>query len=181
MNIFYLDSDPKVAAQMHCDKHIVKMIIESAQLLSTAHRVNDGTPVVALSNAGRRVTRYVLTDSREDALYKATHTNHPSALWCRASADNYAWLHRLFVNLLEEYTYRYGKEHLSTKLVEILRLSPVNIKQHPFTEPPQAMPDYCKVPGNSVIAYQNYYINEKLRFAKWTRRDVPLWLRGSTK
>lgn len=83
MNIFYLDSDPVVCAQMHCDKHVVKMILESCQLLSTAHRVLDGHSTIEKSASGRNVKRWYLNDLRQGILYGATHINHPSAIWCR--------------------------------------------------------------------------------------------------
>jgi len=111
MNIFYLDNDPKVCAEMHNDKHCIKMILEYAQLLSTAHRVLDGTLSVGLSETGRKQTRYVLPDNRESKLYVATHINHPSAIWVRKSYANYVWLSKLLTELCREYTYRYGKVH----------------------------------------------------------------------
>ena len=111
MNIFYLDNDPKICAQMHVDKHCIKMILEYAQLLSTAHRILDGTVSIGLGKTGRKQTRYVLPDDRESVLYSATHLNHPSAVWCRQSAMNYHWLYTLLVECCKEYTYRYGKIH----------------------------------------------------------------------
>ena len=96
MNIFYLHNDPKTCAEMHVDKHCVKMILEYAQLLSTAHRVLDGTLNVGLSASGRKKTSYVLMDQRESVLYSATHINHPSAIWVRQSDKNYDWLFSLF-------------------------------------------------------------------------------------
>ena len=89
MNIFYLDQDIERCVQMHCDKHVVKMMTEYLQLLSTAHRVIDGDPVVGKSDSGRKVTRWIVTDGREEMLHKATHINHPSAIWCRSTLDTY--------------------------------------------------------------------------------------------
>lgn len=175
MNIFYLHNDPFLAAQMHCNKHVVKMIVETAQLLSTAHRINDGHEVTELTQNGRRIKRYRLSDDRDNVLYKSTHPNHPSAQWCRESADNYQWLYTLFLALLQEYKVRYNKDHACVKLVRPLRKVPDRINMKPFTEPPPAMPDYCKVKGNSVQSYRNYYVNEKKHFAKWTNRPVPDW------
>jgi hypothetical protein len=91
MNIFYLHNDPKTCAEMHVDKHCVKMILEYAQLLSTAHRVLDGIQVVGLSKSGRKQTRYELSDNRDGILYSATHINHPSAIWCRKGIVQYRW------------------------------------------------------------------------------------------
>lgn len=175
MNIFYLSDTPKTAATMHCDKHVVKMIVETAQLLSTAHRINDGELVTELSDSGRRIKRYKLKDDREQVMYKSTHANHPSAVWVRASKENYSWTVRLFLELLNEYKHRYNRDHACVKLIQHLRFLPNNISNTPFTQPPQAMPDYCKVPGDSIKAYRNYYNLEKKRFARWTNREIPQW------
>lgn len=109
MNIFYVHSDPVICAQQHVDKHVVKMILEYAQLMSTAHRILDGVETVGLSKSGRKAKRWVLPDEREDALYKASHINHPSAKWCRHSLANYQFLFKLWIELMREYHYRYGK------------------------------------------------------------------------
>lgn len=175
MNIFYLDNDPKVCAQMHLDKHVVKMILEYCQLLSTAHRVLDGNQVSALSKTGRKVTRWILNDERESVIYSATHINHPSAVWVRQSDKNYDWLYSLLQELMTEYTHRYGKIHACSKLEMMLAMLPKNIPNQPFTEPTPAMPDEYKVSGDSIQSYKNYYIHEKHRFAKWTKRNTPIW------
>ena len=174
MNVFYLDSDPKVCAEQHCDKHVVKMILEYAQLLSTAHRVLDGIQSVGISKTGRKQTSYDLPDSRELKLYRATHINHPSAAWVRKSSGNYDWLYVMWRELMSEYTFRYHKRHACEKLIQQLRKLPYNIPQGRFTEPPPAMPDYCKIPGDSIRSYRNYYIQEKASFAKW-KRETPQW------
>ena len=174
MNIFYLDPNPKVCAEMHCDKHVVKMIIEYAQLLSTAHRVLDGVPTPGYTASGRRRTDYPIPSSRDGILYRATHLNHPSAVWARATSANYDWLYVLWRELMSEYTYRYHKRHACEKLISALKPLPYNIKHGEFTEPPPAMPDYCKIAGNSVASYRNYYIKEKISFAKW-KREIPEW------
>jgi hypothetical protein len=175
MNIFYLDHDVKKCAEMHNDKHVVKMILEYAQLLSTAHRVLDGTIVVGLSKTGRKQSRYVLPDSRESLLYSATHLNHPSAVWVRQSDKNYSWLFEMFESLLEEYTYRYGKKHACEKLVWALEVRPNNIPRGNFTEPTPAMPDEVKIVGDSIASYRNYYINNKTHLANWKKRTTPEW------
>jgi len=164
---------------MHNDKHLVKMILEYAQLLSTAHRVLDGTPTVSVGKTGRKQTRYIIGDSRDDILYSATHINHPSAVWARQSDKNYDWLFRLFQDLMTEYTYRYGKVHACSKLELHLANIPKNIPQKPFTEPTPAMPDDLKVPGNSIASYRNYYIHNKTHLASWkgkvNSRPIPTW------
>ena len=140
MNIFYLDKDPVKAAQVQYNKHVVKMILESAQMLCTAHHVY-GFP--------------------EDVPYKQAHLNHPSTIWCRQNRHNYMWLYRHMIALGDEYTRRYGKTHMSiTKCKNILRSYPALIPDGEFTQPPQAMPDKYK-DKCSVQAYWNYYIGEK--------------------
>jgi hypothetical protein len=180
MNIFYLHHDQKVCAEMHNDKHCIKMILEYAQLLSTAHRLLDGTQHVCLSKTGRKQTRYVLPDNRESVLYSATHINHPSAIWVRKSYENYEWLYTMFIELMNEYTYRYGKNHACEKLIDALYTPPTHIpKGVGFTEPTPAMPNDVKVAGDSIKSYRNYYINNKTHLASWrgkvNSRNIPNW------
>jgi len=178
MNIFYLDKDPKTAAEYHCDKHVVKMILESAQLLSTAHRVLDGELGTYISLGNRKIKQWTLSDWRESQLYKAAHYNHPCAVWVRQSSENYKWLYQLFKALCGEYFKRYGKVHLcETKLMDALSYLPDNIPKVQFTEPVQAMDLYpqCKVSGNSVLAYRNYYREIKSEIAEWNFSDKPYW------
>jgi len=177
MNIFYLDKDVKKCAEMHVDKHCVKMILEYAQLLSTAHRVLDGTLGTRLSKSGRKQQYYVLADKREQVLYSATHINHPSAVWVRQSDKNYSWLFEMFESLLEEYTYRYGKTHACQRLVWALEVRPNNISRGNFTEPTPAMPDQYKVDNDSVQSYKNYYLGDKIRMFAWKNRQTPTWIR----
>ena len=92
MNIFYLDKDPIKSAEMHCDKHVVKMIIEYAQLLSTAHRVLDGIEQIGVTSNNRKYKRYILNSNLENILYKSTMKNHPSAIWVRKSVHNYIYI-----------------------------------------------------------------------------------------
>jgi hypothetical protein len=184
MNIFYLDPDPKTCAEMHCDKHVVKMIIEYAQLMSTAHRVIDGEQYTDLTANGRRIQRWRLDDEREHILYKASHMNHPSAIWCRENLYNYQWLYTMWSHLLDEYTHRYGKIHSCQKLQDVLQNWPENIPLGEFFAPTPAMPVDLKVlaenpvPGrkyDSLKSYHKYYIQEKVRFAKWKNRNIPEW------
>ena len=177
MNIFYLDNDVNKCAEMHNDKHVVKMILEYAQLLSTAHRVLDGTICDGFSDSGRRKKTYTLADSRNGILYSATHINHPSAVWVRQSDTNYKWLQSMLVTLCKEYTYRYDKVHKCERdgLVEQLARLPDTIPSGHFTEPTPAMPDEVKVAGNSIKSYRNYYINNKTHLASWKKRNKPEW------
>jgi hypothetical protein len=179
MNIFYLDNNPRQCAEMHVDKHCVKMILEYAQLLSTAHRVLDGILTVGLSESGRKRKQYILSDKREQMLYSATHTNHPSAIWVRHSNQNYMWLAELLEELCWEYTYRYGKIHKVERdgLMQLLKNEfPRNIPIGPFTEPTPAMPDHYKVAGDSIQSYKNYYLGDKQRMFSWKSRPQPVWI-----
>lgn len=150
MNIFYLDPDPKKAAQYHCDKHVVKMILESAQLLSTTKNI-----------------------CGQVGPYKTTHQNHPSAVWTRFSRENYLWLGELLKELCEEYTHRYGKIHKTAQYIPNLLDAPPLLTKG-FGEPPQCMPDQFKN-SDTVAAYRNYYNVGKSHLAKWSKREKPSW------
>lgn len=187
MNIFYLDPDPKICAEMHLDKHVVKMIIEYAQLMSTAHRVLDGEEYTDLTANGRRIKRWRMQDSyMEQGLMKASHINHPSGIWVRASKENYMWLCQMWLWLMKEYTHRYGKHHACESRVEYLMDAPKNILKDNFYPPTPAMPPEVKILSANPIAgrkydvlksYHNYYIQNKAHFAKWTKREIPLWFK----
>ena len=159
MNIFYLAHSPVDCAKHHNDAHVRKMMIEYAQLMSTAHRVLD---------AGRN-------DVDHSNLYKCTHQNHPSAKWVRLSRHNYTWLYRMWKGLHEEYLARYGKSHLSwTKLHKALKTPPKNISNAPFTEPPACMPKEY-VEDDAVLSYRNYYMSsDKAHIATW-KTNRPYW------
>lgn len=151
MNIFVLHRDPGVAAQMSCDRHVVKMILESAQMLCTIK-----------SKHGDRTT------------YKPTHEHHPCTVWAGKSLHNYAWLWNHGRALCEEYTFRYGKVHKCQKLFDgELRRAPC-IPKLGLTEFAQAMPEQYRNP-DAVIAYRQFYLGEKARFATWRQRPEPLW------
>jgi hypothetical protein len=174
MNLFYLHKDPVQSAEMHCDKHVVKMIIEYAQMLSTAHRMLDGTQYTDASS-GRRIQRWRLDNSNMDGvLYKASHINHPSTRWVRENAIQYQYAYDMFTALCDEYTYRYGKIHLTdTKLRDLLNEIPNNITLGSYSEPPQCMPEDVKVQNDSISAYHKYYQEYKKDFAVWTARPTP--------
>lgn len=178
MNIFYLDKNQTLCAQYHVDRHCVKMILEYSQLMSTAHRVLDGAESIEIQN-NRRIKRWTLSNPQMDSvLYKATHINHPSAIWARKSKANYHWLCIMLRELCKEYTHRYGKVHKVERdgLMEVLYSSPVNISSNEFTEPTPAMPEEFKVPGNSVLSYHNYYNGSKTRLHSWKSRSVPYFI-----
>jgi len=145
MNIFYLDKDPAKAASYFYDKHKVKMILESAQMLCTAHH------------------HY---GNGDNVPYKKAHYNHPSTIWCRQNASQYMWLYDHMIALGKEYTKRYNKTHLTIiKCKDVLKQLPPAIPDSTFTEPPQCMPDHHKVPDCSITAYWNYYEQDKYTVA----------------
>ena len=155
MNIFYLDHDPQIASKYHCNKHVVKMILETAQMLSTCHHVY-GTDV--------------------DGLYKPTHKNHPSSVWVRESKAHYDWTFSLFKNLSKEFKSWRGKDHMSwTKLANKLSNAPTNISSDIWLDtPPLCMPDIYKS-NDPVTSYRNYYQGDKAYMATWTDRIQPDW------
>ena len=163
MNIFRLSDDPKECAEMHCDKHVVKMLLETAQLLSTTIRMLEGDEVA---------------DSR--GMYKLSHKNHPTSVWVRDNTGNYNWTIALLVYLCSQYRKRYAKCHASERLVPTLfnsiRGPPERMRVEDSTTLPQCMPDKYKVDGDPVTAYRNYYRGEKAHFAKWDRgTPTPVW------
>ena len=159
MNIFYLDHDQTTCAQYHVDKHITKMTVELAQLLSTAHHViNPDAPYAP-------------------NIYKLTHKNHPSAVWARASRQNYDWLYTMLRALSTEYTYRYGKIHATTRLFPYLKNAPDSLESKPFTEPTLAMPDEYRIDGDAIQSYRNYYNGGKRELFAWKNRPVPHFIK----
>ena len=155
MNIFLLDTDTKKCAQYHCDKHVVKMILETAQLLCGVHH---------------------MTNQITEAPYKLSHRNHPCSIWARESLSNYLYLCELGLELCKEYTYRYGKRHKSQDVIEWCLINKPNIADKEFTEPARAMPDEYK--SNCVVeSYRSYYMGEKSKIAVWKNRETPEWFK----
>jgi len=183
MNIFFSDKDPVVAARMSCDKHVCKMIIESAQMLSTAHRILDGEEYTDKTKNGRKIKRWRLKNSNEEAvIYKASHIKHPSTVWVMQSAYNYRWLYLHMLELNEEFKKRYNhtQDHMTIrKLKDILNHPPKNIPLGQIgTDPTPAMPDECKIPGDVVGSYRKYYIMKKKEFATWKApAKTPQWFK----
>ena len=158
MNIFVLDECPIQSAQMQCDKHVVKMPLETAQMLcSVWHRYGLGDKVP----------------------YREAHKNHPCTLWTGDSAENYEWLWQHGMELCFEYTRRYNKIHKCQQV--IMDLDKVHATMFPVdtngTPHPQCMPEeYKEGMHNSVLAYRRYYVNDKKDIAKWEKsRAVPKW------
>lgn len=179
MNVFVYSTIAWICALYHPDKHVIKMVLEYAQLLSTAHRVLDGTQATELTKTGRKMKRWRLADSKADALvYSATHVNHPCAVWVRKSKANYEWLAQLLVEVSKEYTFRYGKTH-KCQLIGLVDFlvshAPANIPEGDRTPFALAMPDECKVPGNAVSSYHKYFNERKQKLAAWKNRETPDW------
>ena len=180
MNIFILNENPVIAAQEQCDKHVVKMILESAQMLSTCHRMLDGSETRKPSKSGKTMSKYwVLPDNnKESVMYKAVHMNHPCTVWTRESHENYNWHYEHFVALCEEYTYRYGRVHATdAKLRTMLKELPTNIPMIDQTQFKLAMEHepQCKLPC-PIESYQRYYETKQVNFKMaWTKRQQPEW------
>jgi hypothetical protein len=189
MNIFALDNDPVKAAQMHCDKHVVKMIVEAAQMLSTAHRMIDGKMEIIQAQTPKGLWRKkkVWTHPNkklDQTLYKVAHPGHPSTKWTMESSANYEWHYQLFVALCDEYTYRYGKVHKTdTLLRKVLAPTPKKIVQWSLTPFALAMKSapQCMDPKNPVASYRAFYQTKQDRFKMvWTGRKVPRWFNVSS-
>jgi len=152
MNIFYLDPNIDKCVQFHCDKHVVKMVLEYAQLLSSVHH---------------------MTGSSNESMYKLTHKNHPDAIWARSSMQNYEYLFCLAIALGDEYTYRYSKVHKSIAIIESMPTP--SLPSLGFSEPPKCVHDDFKQMDDTVEAYRAYYNRDKAHFCKWSHRPVPYW------
>lgn len=153
MQIFVLDKDPKKAARMHGDKHLVKAVLESAQLLSSAHWMTGGK-----------------------AHYRLTHKNHPCSKWVRESLSNYLWLCNHALELCAEYTRRYDKTHKSESIIMDLYINPPHLLEDKgLTEFPLAMPEDVKTPGDPIKSYRDYYMKYKKDIVKWNHSQKPDW------
>jgi hypothetical protein len=159
MNIFILSKDTKKCAQYYCNKHVLKILIEVAQMLCGAHIVLDS--VTTLNNV---------------QLYRLTHKNHPCSIWTRTSSANYQWLYNLCCELCKEYTFRYGKVHkIERTLLHVLKNTPVNISSGELTPFALAMPDECKS-DDAVESYRKYYLEHKKHLFDWKIRERPEWI-----
>src|SRR5574343_784154 len=147
MNIFVLDKDQSKAALYTCDRHVVKMLVETAQILSTVHHLRNS--------------------SLKNIVYKPTHIKHPCVIWCNQNIANYKWLIDLFVELEKQYELRYNKKHLSFRLLYVvLKNTPSELPEGDLTDFAMAMPEKYKS-TDVVESYRNYYIGEKAKFATW--------------
>lgn len=159
MNIFYLDRNPELAAKAHCDKHVVKMILESAQILCTV--INE--------KAGYQVTPY-----------KSTHRNHPCTLWAGASISNAKWLFDLTYHLDAEFRYRFNHEvsHKSFQMLVDIKIIDLIYNYLPaigLTPPALAMPEQYRL-ADPVESYRLYYRLDKQHLLTYTKTERPEWL-----
>lgn len=139
MNIFVLDYDPRVCATLHKNKHIVKMPLETAQLLCSVHHMIGNINVP----------------------YRLTHKNHPCSIWARECIENYNWLCNLGLELCYEYTNRYKRVHKCQNIIQwCIDNPPLLNKYGSMTNFPLAMPDDCKI-GDVVDSYNEYYLKYK--------------------
>jgi hypothetical protein len=167
MNIFFLHTNPRKCARWHCDKHVVKMILETCQLLYTCHWMLNSSLATAPFRKG--------TEQRG---YKKSHWNHPCAKWVRGSLLHYVWLASLGKELVREYKVRYKRRtHGCEEHMEWLFWNPpLLLKNTGWSEPAKAMPDLYKS-GDSVASYRRYYINDKTRMLHYTNRHTPHWIK----
>ena len=158
MNIFILDTDIETCVKYHCNKHVIKMILESNQLLCTAHHLSGNS------------------DSR---LLKVTHKNHPCSLWVRESINNYRFLVKLCKSLCAEYTFRYGKIHLHERngLVDYLIENVPNLPEGNMTDFKLCMPEEYKIGTDAISSYRNYYLKGKAHMLDYKKREIPDWIR----
>ena len=162
MNIFFLDPDVDECARSHVDRHVVKMILEYAQLLSTAHRILDEQ----------------ISPELDSILYKTTHKNHPCAVWVRENSANYRYVHSLLEALCVEYSYRYERVHATqTKgIVDALKNLPMNIKiDSEMTQAPKCVADDC-IQDDLYESYRDYYRKHKSHILSWKNRPEPVWV-----
>lgn len=164
MNIFWLDYDLRTCAAYHCDKHVVKMIVEMSQIVCTALHLNG-------------IDRAYLP-------YRPCFAHHPSTQWAAASYENFQHTIHLALALCDEYTHRYGKQHKSRQVLVTcsklaLDVTWPSVALTPFARAikKDLFPDLLdldKFPC-PVEAYREYYRRDKRGFARWTNRPVPSW------
>jgi len=187
MNTFILDYDPSVAAKFHCNKHVVKMILESAQMLCAAHWT------YLLKSEGKTISDFKrIRDAQSWAFentpknlqppWKMSHMRHPCTVWTSENISNYSWQLRLCESLLLEYTNRYKKHHKTETEAKWLKKNyPIDIPDSPLSNFPVCMKEEYKIFKDQgivdvVASYKNYYVKDKVRFAKWEPRSVtPAW------
>jgi hypothetical protein len=181
MNIFVLDEDPRKAAQFHCDKHVVKMILEAGQMMCSSHWLwNLRTHRKKLSDFKRvrDAKEFVIKNTEPKYIppWNMSHVRHPCTLWTAENTGNYIWHTKLMRGLLDEYTLRYQKKHKSEEVYDwLLENIPRNMRSGMKTDHPLCMPEECKIEGDPVSSYRKYYISKKSHMARWKTGDIPPW------
>lgn len=194
MNLFFLDRDPVRCAAYHCDRHVVKMILEIAQLLSTAWHVLHNEQ---MNGVLEPKAKFQVIMEKDDAthktsanwylngkrVYSPTHRSHPTAVWVRSSSGAYRYTHQLGVALCDEYRHRYGKVHATRRILDgALRAVPQSLARtgRRWEEPPCVMPEELTIHDGQVYdaveSYRNYYLNAKVPLLTWSRRPTPDWV-----
>ena len=178
MNVFYLDSDPSLCAQYHCDKHVIKMITEYCQMLSTAFwqcPTSEFNKNIYLSYNEKKKQ----FENRHSICYQQTHINHPCNIWVRSNIQHFNLLLRLTECLISEYRIRYKKYDnfkTASNLLNWIDLEhnrpDIDLKE--WSNPPQCMPEQYKC-DDIVQSYRNFYMGDKSKFARWTNREIPEW------
>ena len=209
MNMFITDVEHKNNLLNYCDVHVRKMITEQAQMLSTAHRVLDGVKgtLLVYSKKDKKfilkqygsVLRHLGEEGSTPALYLKTHENHPNSLWVRESILNYRYAYHLFITMFDEYEYRFGKKHESSKLRHDLKQVPRNLKNIKMT--PFVWDQSYQYINNVTDAYKKIFIDKfrewslsnamlingdpnpvrkRLVDVSWTKRDLPEFIDNET-
>jgi hypothetical protein len=192
MNIFVLHPNQRKAARWHVDSHVIKMVLETCQLLYTAHwvlfypQLRECKSAIALSRTQKQleVPEYMwsapLCETSKEPGYRPCHVWHPCAKWARVCSGNYLWLAKLGIELAREYTFRFGKVHSCQKHIEWLNENlPLTIKMFPRRKFPVAMDNEYKISKDPIVCYRNFYKKSKKErgLVKYTKREIPHWLR----
>jgi hypothetical protein len=194
MNIFVLHPKQRKAARWHVDKHVVKMILETCQLLYTAHwvlfyqQLSDCKSAVALSRTQKQleVPEYMWQapecETSGEPGYRPCHVWHPCAKWARECSGNYLWLAKLGIELAREFRFRFKKEHSCEKhIIWLYDNLPLTIQMSPQNGFPIAMDDEYKISKDPIICYRHFYRTSKAErgLIKYTARQIPHWLKDS--
>ena len=160
MNIFATDENPIIAARNLCDKHINKMIVESAQMLANGFSLE-------------RLAQDDVPRNQKGEPRTHGYPKHPCTLWAAKSAANWTWLIDHGLAMADEYTQRYGRTHKSEAVIKWCRNLPIKFPAAQLTPFAQAMPAQYKNEC-PVTAYRAYYHGEKAAIATW-KSEVPQW------
>lgn len=207
MNIFVLDKDPKKAAQYHVDKHVIKMILESSQMLATAYytsrgiksfsklheskekelmmvEVFEGFPRRAGDEKGTLPTTFWIRGINP---YRPAFVHHLCTQWAGKCIENWNWLHSLALELCKEFTHRYGKTHACQEILEWMSENPaLSESLGRITPHALAMPNeyiyyrWDNKEADPVQSYRNYYLGEKKALFSWTNRKTPKFVLNAT-